>query len=114
MEYFVIETKKSMREPMPGLIMDMGWGNGYVVIPENHSLFGKDYDELNEIVNVHGGLTFSEDLTNLEGMPVEVTAGWVVGFDTAHAGDTLDKWSEEDVKNETVRLREQLMSYYGD
>jgi len=25
--------------------MDRGWGNGYVAIPENHPLFGKDYND---------------------------------------------------------------------
>lgn len=35
-----------------------GWGNGYVLIPQGHFLYGKCYDDIH--VDVHGGLTFSE------------------------------------------------------
>lgn len=50
---------------------------GYVDIPSSHSLFGKDYGEIN--VEVHGGLTFS----NVS----EDSSRWKFGFDCAHASD---------------------------
>lgn len=54
--------------------------NGYVHIPAGHSLRGMDYMEI-ENIEVHGGLTFSED-------------DWL-GFDTAHYGDL---WSDEELE----------------
>lgn len=39
-------------------VIDFGWGNGYVLIPEDSPLHGKDYNDID--VDVHGGLTFSE------------------------------------------------------
>ena len=46
---------------------------GYVVLPEDHKLYGTDYEEID--VDVHGGLTYSEN--------------GKVGFDCAHAGDCI-------------------------
>lgn len=54
---------------------------GYIVIPEGHKLFGKDYDAVEEIyeyeIPSHGGLTFS-------GM---VEGEHWIGFDCAHLYD---------------------------
>jgi len=44
---------------------------GYIYLPESHPDYGKTYHDLD--VDVHGGLTFSED--------------GKFGFDCAHAGD---------------------------
>ena len=97
--------------------IDVGWGNGYVLIPPNHPYYEKHYDDIP--VYVHGGLTFSEKLSNLnhdnwlelfEMLEKENdnTDYWVVGFDTAHAGDSIHNWTKEAVKNETQRLAKQL------
>lgn len=45
---------------------------GYVTVPEGHPCFDMDYNEVD--VNVHGGLTYSDDYGKF-------------GFDCAHAGD---------------------------
>lgn len=94
-------------------IADFGWGNGYVLIPENHPLHGKDYEEIDVIV--HGGLTFSKlvDSGMIEswGLDTEDEGKWCVGFDTAHFGDTLSKWSKERVQTEADLLKEQLLNY---
>jgi len=74
-----------------------GWGNGYVDLPPDHPMYGKDYDDMP--VRIHGGLTFAEKQE--DGM-------WRVGFDTVHAGDTLGKWPKEEVEKETRYLVEQL------
>lgn len=52
---------------------------GYVYLPPDHPQWGKDYDELNHTINVHGGLTYS-------GKEEEF---WKVGFDCAHAKDLI-------------------------
>ena len=37
--------------------MEVGWGNGYVLIPPGHTFHGKDYDDIEAYA--HGGLTFA-------------------------------------------------------
>lgn len=79
-------------------VMDFGWGNGYVKLPKEHKFYGLDYDEINNYVDVHCGLTYSQQEDEY----------WVVGFDTAHSMDSLSNWSKEAVEAETIRLKEQL------
>lgn len=56
----------------------LGSLNGYVQIPLSNSLWGKPYDEIDDIP-VHGGITFSGKFNN--------TDDWWIGFDCAHVGD---------------------------
>lgn len=90
-----------------------GWGNGYVALPKGHPCFGMDYDAIHSKyqIEVHYGLTWAR-LQNAEGLrnaPEEVKDMWVVGFDTAHLGDSLENWpTESSVMFEAMRLKEQL------
>lgn len=79
-----------------GEIDDHGVANGYVGIPHSHPLNGVDYDEID--LDIHGGLTFSQEIEGL----------WVLGFDTAHFGDNKDNCDLEYCRNEVIRLAEQL------
>jgi hypothetical protein len=93
--------------------MTTGWGNGYVCVPKEHPLYGIDYsDERVYSLDVHGGVTFSEEVTeeDLErlSLPVQTLDMWCFGFDTAHYGDTPVKWTKEAVELETLSLKEQL------
>lgn len=93
--------------------LDFGWGNGYVLLPANHPMHGKDHYAISELVNVHFGLTYSELvdeelLTHFAGLDSADLGKWMVGFDTVHHGDTLAKWPREAVQIETDRLEEQL------
>lgn len=97
-------------------VMDFGWGNGYVVIPIGHPLHGKNYNDIDGI-NIHGGLTFSEPVSELK-TPVwkkcfseDEKDAWVIGFDTAHGGDTLEYWTPQRVQEEANRLLEQVKNY---
>ena len=86
-----------------------GWGNGYVVLPKGHKYHGVDYSDID--VDVHCGLTFSESVDNFDSDEIqpEDEGGWVIGFDTAHYGDNLQKWpNRESVIQEAIRLRDQL------
>ena len=56
----------------------MGHRCGYVGVPEGHPMYGKHYDDVN--VDVHGGLTFSNDEDGL----------WLFGYDCSHWGDAKD------------------------
>tara|TARA_R110000851_G_scaffold332337_1_gene508161 strand:- start:4161 stop:4511 length:351 start_codon:yes stop_codon:yes gene_type:complete len=96
--------------------MDFGWGNGYVILPKGHIFNGVGYDILNETgkINVHYGLTFSEKYENLTDkikalIPKDIKEGcWVVGFDTAHYRDTLERWGKREVYEEVKKLSKQL------
>lgn len=96
-------------------MIESGWGNGYVLIPKNHPLHGAHYDAINEIVDVHRGLTFSElvDMEMVErwGADKEDIGKWCVGFDTVGGGANLTNWPEERVLKEAEYLRDQLIAY---
>ena len=89
--------------------------NGYVILGKNHPFSGTrdiigDYD-------VHGGITFANKLKdfNIDPYP-ELWAyadNWVVGFDTAHAGDNALDWDLEKTFAETIKLS-QLMNKVED
>ena len=108
--HFVVENTWLDRAFMP-----FGWGNGYVALPPEHTLHGLGYDE-EAVANldVHGGITFAEilDVDSLlisEGyVDAKLVGHWVLGFDTAHDGDSLATWSKEAVIKETLRLVQQL------
>lgn len=86
---------------------------GYVEVPRTHPLYGLDYDSklpnytdsdhipprLDDIIDVHGGLTFSGSGT--EGYPAN-TDGWWFGFDCAHLGDLTRLDSELNISFDTT------------
>jgi hypothetical protein len=112
METFILEN--SWLGPRASW-MDFGWGNGYVFLPPGHPFHGMHYDQINEHVNAHGGLTFSREIDQSYidgwGIPSSFMGHWAVGFDTAHAGDSLHRWSKEAVQAETDQLRDQLIHH---
>ena len=93
-----------------------GWGNGYVLIPLNHKLHGKDYTD-NDFpdIDVHCGVTWSsgslpgeaEYFEFITDKPENIDDYWVLGFDTGHCYDdaSLDK---EWVTRETLHFKELL------
>lgn len=67
---------------------------GYVGLPPDHPDHGMDYNSLDSLYDVHGGLTFSDHC--MKNQPIEravchVTDGdddvWWLGFDTIHFND---------------------------
>lgn len=107
------------KAPVFGAISERGWGNGYVCVPEGHPLHGLDYDEIHNRcdVDVNGGITFAESgkscMSDAWGCPEFVKeTDWIIGFDTAHYGDDMDKWpNEESVLAEARRLGQQIEAY---
>jgi|AKVG01.1.fsa_nt_gi hypothetical protein len=83
---------------------------GYIAIPDEHNMAGKDYTEID--VTVHGGLTFGPQ-NDLHGMGEDDDTVWY-GFDCAHAGDHTrsmpggTNWQSEDVREELLNLAEQF------
>ena len=95
-----------------------GWGNGYVALPRRHPYFGLGYEEINEKLEyyVHGGLTFSSSSDDIQGWE-EVTGMndmWIIGWDTAHYGDTIENWSRERVVRENQMLSVSLAKAWSD
>ena len=95
-----------------------GWGNGYVALPRRHPYFGLGYDEINEKLEhrVHGGLTFSKNSDDIqEWEQVErVKDMWIIGWDTAHWGDTIEEWPRERVLKENQILSVYLAKAWND
>lgn len=109
---------------LPNFHFEFGWGNGYILLPYNHPLYGIHYNDIQ--VNIHGGLTFSENFnsdnflrwTKNRKILGDVTLEnykkfdnyWIIGFDTNHSGDDLITCSENYVLSETQNLLEQCLS----
>ena len=98
--------------------------NGYVAFDGNLPLSyqgGKSWDDddaLDNMVDVHGGITFDSPMSDLADCaivpitsipdPDTLKKFRCIGFDTLHYGDTKEKWPEDAVKAETIRLMEQI------
>lgn len=84
---------------------------GYVSVPKNHPFYGKKSWDIEDRIEVHGGLTFSGKLHGFDGL-------WF-GWDYAHVGDftfpftmTGDKrWSTQEIVDECLRAIEQFRSF---
>lgn len=86
---------------------------GYVSIPKNHPFYGKKYWDIEDKIEVHGGLTFSGKLHSFDGF-------WF-GWDYMHAGDytympiyvsiTDKRWTTQEVVDECLSVIEQFRSY---
>lgn len=99
-----------------GFLLKCGYANGYVAIPKNHPLYGVDYSEIEDLVNIHGGITFSAPsekckqvwvTDKIEYLDKDIPDGyWVFGFDTMHFTDNEEICNKEWCIQETERLKE--------
>jgi len=55
---------------------------GYVVIPNNHPLYGKPQEEIEDLLEVHGGITHVGSLSWAPNL-------FLIGFDCGHAHDIV-------------------------
>lgn len=124
--YFILHSHFYTRpQPLP-ISFEVGWGNGYVLIPPGHPYYGKDYDSIDAWS--HGGLTFASKYKDWGMLKTYEDSGfdfkmdeklsekvkkegydflkeyWCIGFDTAHSGDNLITCSKDYVWNETKAL----------
>lgn len=84
-----------------------------------HSFKDSDSVSLDLLIDVHCGLTFSGELSNLrlsgvdflgmDKLPTEKL--WVFGFDTCHCDDNSQNWSKEEVVKETLKLKDILENF---
>lgn len=101
--------------------LDGGYFNGYVVVLPEHPFYGKDYDEIDDLLRknsstngfyVHGGLTFANDDKDFcPELSKHFPDYWILGFDTRHANDTADYWTEERTWEETEKLLQATIHY---
>lgn len=106
-------TRKFLSE-----FVNAGYANGYVAVPPEHPWYRKSYDDVEDLIDVHGGVSFADtsdsccEFSNLETINDDsntIPLGWwVFGFDTLHWGDNLENWSKENCIAETLRLKQQL------
>lgn len=113
--YFSLEPLKTFVIEIQIKIINTGWGSGYVLIPPNHKAYGLSMDDLNTIIDVHGGITFHQPVKSLTNDRWwfhfdrnKYINHYLLGFDTAHYGDNLENWSKEHVIEETKKLVKQL------
>lgn len=76
------------------------WLCGYVILPADHPLNGEHYDDINDIIDVHQGLTYSDNGENNT---------WVIGFDCNHLGDGDKVNTEEYVVSQIQIVVDQLL-----
>ena len=100
MKWFVIENT---------WLKGYGWGNGYVVIPKGHPLHGKDYWDYD--LDVNGGVTFADWGSAFKDQRGVREDDWVIGFDTAHSFDSIERWPKSEVVKETKRLARLVDEY---
>lgn len=82
------------------LVIPIRYLCGYVEIPRNHPWHGVEfYDKPEDIIDIHGGITYSGDLKR-EGK-------WYLGFDCGHAFDNPEEQNLEYVLKELEKLVEQ-------
>ena len=117
-QYFCVENEQYTTGTY---VVERGWGNGYLVIPKEHPLWGVHYDVINESSHLlpHGGWTFSQFYHKMKNQSNKFITeesffefnkdDWIIGFDTAHYNDNLDNWPKKEVFN---HIRE-LAQYYS-
>ena len=101
--------------------LDGGNFNGYVVVLPEHPFYGKDYDEIDDLLSkdsgtngfyIHGGLTFANGDKNFcSELSKHFPDYWIFGFDTRHADDTAEYWTEERTWEETEKLLQATIHY---
>ena len=77
------------------------WYCGYVVIPKGHKYYYMGYGEIEEEIDVHGGLTFSGELDGVD--------GYLLGFDCGHAFDNPVDQDASYTLSECKRMVDQLI-----
>ena len=55
----------------------------YIKLSKSDKFYGWGYDDLSEIIDTHGGFTYSSDKLSFD----DSTGNWFIGWDYAHLGD---------------------------
>lgn len=109
-------TSEMIAAGISSFLLDGGNFNGYIAVTPEHPFYGKDYDEVNDMLHkkgfyVHGGLTLASDSSFCPHLPTEYQKFWILGFDTRHADDTAAYWTEERTWEEADKLMHAAINY---
>ncbi len=89
-----------------------GWGNGYVSVGPEHSLFGVSYDVLSTINVLMGRCEHIPELTVSKSDMFGVNNTWTFGFDTMpRFGKIVDHNTLESVGKDVTLLKYALVNY---
>jgi len=123
-EMFVHKYPPDFTPIRSGCGLGFGWGCGYVIVPAGHVAYGyclkesKNLFVVEPVFDVHGKVTFCRLMTGRIKEKLEKffsrefpENSILIGFDTAHPGDTIENWSEEHVVEETRRLLKQVNEF---
>lgn len=96
-----------LSNPVINTLLNRGWGNGYIGVPITHPTSEKDYNDLE--VDIHGGWTYDQqEMVEVNGVHKLMM---VFGFDTAHYGDSLERWPQSAVVEEIERVVPEFLKY---
>lgn len=73
--------------------------NGYIIIPKESKYYEKDFDAINEEIEIHGGFTFADFVEN----------EYKIGFDTAHYFDNETTQNVDFVMKELRNAVDQII-----
>lgn len=97
--------------------LQCGEANGYVAISPEHPLYYLEEYKTDEVLDVHGGITWDnkfninhfKDIEFITPNVNSIPEDWrVFGFDTMHIDDNPNNWNKEKVIKETLDLQQQL------
>ena len=87
---------------------------GYVAVPEDHPFYGKEYFDIADKIEVHGGLTFGSKIKDFG-------EDFWFGWDYVHLGDHTwffshrlgkdKKWTTQEIVDECLSVIKQLRLY---
>ena len=85
--------------------MPHGYGCGYIGIPPEHPWFNKTGEEIQELISVHGGVTWCASYA-----PRQKFDGYKwIGFDTAHFGDDEFNCNKSFCEREIESMKQQAL-----
>lgn len=98
------------------LILGGNYPCAYVKIPKGSKLYKMEYEEADKLINVHGGVTYSEDHYPTQ-FKFDSTEWWI-GWDYAHTGDAMyvndvfitgKLWGFDDIEKECFNVIDQII-----
>lgn len=102
---------KQLKERMPRIadLLVQGWGNGYVILPPGHPLYGVEMTHI-DLEDFDRPITFAHYVRDIcwPEVRLEEKDGYVIGFDTMLNGDTSHNCTEKYVRRETQKLADIL------
>lgn len=100
-QWFVLESNTSE------YALERGWGNGYAVVDPNNKLHGLSESEVMGMgVSIESEIAYSGKMEYIKGKE-----HWVIGFDTAHFGDSIEKWPKSRVEFVAQELARQVEKF---